>query len=108
MLTMDIDLSSRDRAELTLVGSFVEVRWTSTHSLAKRQCEKCVYLVRGVQGDMVCLELVYDAIDGVHRKDAIYWVHITSVQYLRVLTESEATRRVEALEREVMENLPKD
>lgn len=108
MITMDIDLSSRDRSELQLVGSFVEVRWTSTHNLAKRQCEKCVYFVRGAQGDMVCLELIYDAIDGAHRKDAIYWTHIASVQYLRVLTESEARRRVESLEREVLENMPKD
>jgi hypothetical protein len=93
---------------MDFVGTFVEVRWTNTHVLAKRQCEKCVYLVRGVDGDMMCLELVYDAIEGVHKKDAIYWVNVLSVQYLRVLTLTEAQRRIETLEREVFEEMPKD
>ncbi len=107
-MTLDIELSARDHSPLNLVGSWVEIRWTSTHSLAKRQCEKCVYQVRGAAGNLVCVELVYDAIDGVHRKDAIYWTGIESFQYLRVLTEAEAQRRIHALEREVLEHLPKD
>lgn len=107
MLT-DIQVSKRDKTELTIVGSYVEVRWTSTNVLSKRQCEKCVYLVRGIQGDMLCVELVYDAIEGEHKKDAIYWVNILSVQYLRVLTEGEAQRRIERLEREALDDMPKD
>ncbi len=107
-ITMEVDLKTRDRAPMNLVGSFVEVRWSGTHSLAKRQCEKCVYLVRGAEGGMICLELIYDAIDGVHKKDAIYWVDAQSVQYLRVLTEAVAQHRIDSLEREVLENHPKD
>lgn len=102
------NVAKQDRSPLELVGSFVEVRWTGTNVLAKRQCEKCVYLVRGVVGDMICVELVYDAIDGVHRRDSIYWVSILSVQYLRVLADSEAQRRIERLEREALAEMPKD
>lgn len=107
-MLMEFDVTKRDRSPLQMVGALVEVRWTSTNVLAKRQCEKCVYLVRGLAGDMICLELVYDAIDGVHMKDAIYWVNILSIQYLRVLTESEAQQRIERLEREALEHHPKD
>lgn len=107
-MLIEVDLAKRDRTRLSLVGAFVEVRWTATHRLAKRQCEKCVYLIRGLEGDMICVELVYDAIDGEHRHDAIYWVAMDSVQYLRVLSEGEAQRRIERLEREVMEDHPKD
>ena len=105
---MELKISSLDRSELSLVGSFVEVRWTSTHVLSKRQCEKCVYIVRGIQGDMLCLQLIYDAIEGVHRTDALYWANILSVQYLRVLTEKQAQHRIDTLEREALEELPKD
>lgn len=105
---MGYDLSSRDTSELSLVGSFVEVYWTATSRLAKRQCERCVYVVRGAVEGLVCVELVYDAIDGEHRKDAIYWVPLSNIQYLRVLTRSEAEHRIERLEREALENMPKD
>lgn len=107
-MLMEINVKERDRSRLSFVGSFVEVRWTATNTLAKRQCEKCVYVVRGLEGDMMCLELVYDAIDGVHKQDALYWVNILSVQYLRVLTEAEAQRRIERLEREALADHPKD
>lgn len=107
MLT-EFNLTKRDRTQLSLTGSLVEVRWTSTNVLAKRQCEKCVYLVRGIEGDMICLELVYDAIDGVHKRDAVYWVNILSVQYMRVLSDGEAQHRIERLEREALEEMPKD
>ncbi len=108
MIMESLSIINRQRSRLELVGSFVEVRWTSTNVLAKRQCEKCVYSVRGIEGDMLCIELVYDAIEGVHRHEAIYWVNILSVQYLRVLTDAEAQRRVERLEREALEEHPKD
>lgn len=107
-MLMELDVSKRDRSRLQLVGTFVEVRWAATNALAKRQCEKCVYLVRGVEGDMLCVELVYDAIDGAHTRDAIYWVNILSLQYLRVLSDHEAQRRIDRLEREATEEVPKD
>lgn len=97
-----MNLSQIDKSPLSLVGTFCEVHWAIGNRLAKRQCEKCVYLVRGVENDMVCCELVYDAIEGVHRQDTIYWVPITAIQYLRRLTEKEAERRIERLEREAM------
>jgi hypothetical protein len=105
---MELNVLNRDRTKLEMVGQYVEVRWTSANTLAKRQCEKCVYLVRGHENDMLCLELVYDAIDGIHKHDAVYWVNVLTVQYLRVLTEKEAQHRVEMLEREAMNDLPKD
>lgn len=100
-----LTLIDRDRSTLSLNGSYCEVNWTSTHRLAKRQCEKCVYLVRGVDNFMICLELIYDAIDGVHKHDSVYWVPASAIQYLRVLSEAAATRRIENLEREVMEEM---
>ena len=93
---------------LELVGSYCQVNWTATHRLAKRQCDKCVYIVRGKEADMICLELLYDAIDGEHRKDEIHWVPISAVQYLKVLTPAAAKRRMDQLEREVFEDSPKD
>lgn len=106
--SMELNVLNCERSKLSLVGQFVEVRWTATNALAKRQCEKCVYLVRGHENDMLCLELVYDAIDGIHRSDSIYWVNVLAVQYLRVLSEREAQRRIEVLEREVLDGHPKD
>lgn len=107
-LTGNIKLADRKKHELKLVGSYVEVFWTATSRLSKRQCEKCVYSVRGQADDMICLELIYDAIDGVHRHDAIYWAPMSAVQYLRVLTEHEAEARIERLEREVLSDMPRD
>ncbi|MCG9895431.1 MAG: hypothetical protein MH204_08155 [Fimbriimonadaceae bacterium] len=103
-----ITLAERDKSEISLVGSYVEVYWSATNRLAKRQCEKCVYMVRGQAPGLVCLELIYDAIDGVHKSDAIYWVGIESVQYMRILSERSAQHRIETLEREHLEHLPKD
>jgi hypothetical protein len=105
---MDIKLEQRDRTTLELVGCYCQVHWTHTNRLAKRQCEKCVYTVRGIEGAMICLELIYDAIDGVHKRDAIYWVPIDAVQYLHVISEAAAKHRIELLEREVMEEAPRD
>jgi hypothetical protein len=103
-----LSVAKRERSRLDMIGTYVEVRWTATNVLAKRQCEKCVYVVRGIEGDMLCVELVYDAIEGVHRHEAIYWVNILSVQYLRVLSDLEAQRRIDRLEREALEDHPKD
>ena len=108
MTMMDMKLEERDRTTLSLVGSYCQVHWTGTNRLAKRQCEKCVYTVRGYEGGMVCLELIYDAIDGVHGKDAIYWVPMDAIQYLRVISEAAAKARIEALERENLEDRPRD
>lgn len=105
---MTVPLSERDRRPLDLVGSYCEVHWATSNRLAKRQCEKCVYIVRGIVNDMVCVELLYDAIDGEHRHDHIYWVPITAIQFLRVLSESAAMRRIESLEREIFEEHPRD
>ena len=104
---MTMETLKIDTTPLTLVGSFCEVFWTATSRLAKRQCEKCVYLVRGKEADMICLELIYDAIDGVHKSEEIHWVPMAAVQYLKVLTPNVAKRRMETLEREVYENLPR-
>lgn len=105
----DITLSNIDKSELSLVGTFAEVRWTANNRLAARQCEKCVYLVRGVQNEMLCIELVYDAIEGSHRNDTIYWVPMQAIQYLRVLSDKEAQRRIDRLEREAFEgDMPRD
>lgn len=105
---MEMNLEKRDRSELDLVGTFCQVNWTSTNRLAKRQCEKCVYIVRGYAPGVICLELIYDAIDGVHRHDQIHWVPLDAVQYLHVLTEAAAQRRIDALEREVLDEQPRD
>ncbi len=105
---VEIDLTKIDKSALSLVGSYVEVRWTSTNYLAKRQCQKCVYLVRGADAGMICVELIYDAIDGEHKKDSIYWVESSAIQYLRVLRESEVRHRIETLEREVLADAPRD
>lgn len=107
-MTIETTLESRNKSELHLIGSFCQVHWSSANRLAKRQCEKCVYVVRGVADEMICVELIYDAIDGVHRNDAIYWVPMHAIQYLRVLSEAAAKRRIESLEREVMDEFPKD
>ncbi len=105
---MEINVLNRDCSRLSLIGSYAEVRWTATHFLAKRQCEQCVYVVRGHENDLLCVELIYDAIDGMHRRDAIYWVPMTAVQYLRTLSEREAHHRIEILEHQAMDDHPKD
>lgn len=107
-MTKELTLENRDRTALDLIGSYCQVRWTGTNTLAKRQCEKCVYVVRGLEGPMLCLELIYDAIDGVHKHDAIYWVPTDAVQYLHVLAEPVAQRRIEFLEREALHDCPRD
>lgn len=107
-MSLNIALTERDRHPLDLVGSYCEIYWSSTNRLAKRQCEKCVYVVRGVVGDMVCVELVYDAIEGEHRHDHIYWVPVTAIQYMRMLTEHAASYRIESLEREPGHAGPRD
>ena len=105
---METNVLSADRSRLDLVGQFVEVRWAANHVLAKRQCDKCVYVVRGLESDMICLDLIYDAIDGVHRTDSVFWVNVLSVQYLRVLSERHAMQRIETREREVALDHPRD
>jgi hypothetical protein len=107
-MSLQVPLSERNRTPLELVGSYVEAYWCSTSRLAKRQCDKCVYLVRGNAPGMVCLELVYDAIDGEHRQDHIYWVPTDSIQYLRPLTEKAAQHRIDRLEREMADDKPRD
>ncbi|MCO5297100.1 MAG: hypothetical protein M9921_09610 [Fimbriimonadaceae bacterium] len=104
---MDINVLDRDRSRMELVGQFVEVRWTPG-PLAEHRADQCVYLVRGHENDMLCLELVYRKKDGVHDHDGIFWVNVLAVQYMRVLSDREAQQRVEALEREVMEKHPRD
>jgi len=105
---MECNVLTLERPRLDLIGQFVEVRWAPGHVFAQKQCDRCVYAVRGLENDMICLDLVYDAAEGIHRKDAVYWVNILSVSYLRVLTEREAARRIETLEREVHSELPRD
>lgn len=105
---MESNVITVDRAKLELVGQLVEVKWSPSHSFAKKQCEQCVYAVRGHENDMICLELVYDAVDGTHSRDAIYWVNVLSVQYLRVLGEREAQSRIAFYEREFQLDRPHD
>ncbi|MCA0361636.1 MAG: hypothetical protein LCH41_11365 [Armatimonadetes bacterium] len=105
---MSVSLPERDKTPLAFIGAFVEIHWSSTNRMAKRQCEKCVYTVRGLEGPMICVELIYDAIEGVHRKDAIYWVPTDAIQYMHVLSESAALRRIESLEREALGDHPRD
>lgn len=101
-------LETRHRARLDLVGSYCEVMWDATNRMAKHQCSRCVYVVRGFEPGLICLEMVYDAIDGVHRFDAIYWVPTAAIQYLRVLERKAAERRIETLEREALQDQPRD
>lgn len=105
---LNMKLSERETQAVPLVGSFCEIHWTSTNRMAKRQCEKCVYLVRGIEGEMLCVELIYDAIEGEHRHDHIYWVPTSAVQTLRLLTLNQAQHRVEILEKQAYEDLPRD
>lgn len=101
-------LSDRPHQTIDLVGSYCEIYWASTSRMAKRQCEKCVYIVRGQSNDMLCVELIYDAIEGEHRQDYIYWVPSSAVQYLKVISQARAQTRIETLEREVFEEMPRD
>jgi len=101
-------LGDLERGELPIVGTFCEIRWTSSNIMAKRQCEKCVYLVRGAHGPLVCVELVYDAIEGIGGQDKIYWVPVEAIQVMRVLTIAQAQARMDRLEREAMGDSPKD
>ena len=105
---MESNVVSVDRSKLELVGQLVEVKWSANHAFAKKPCEQCVYVVRGMEFDMICLELVYDAVDGTHGRDAVYWVNVLSVQYLRVLGEREARSRIEFYEREFQLDRPHD
>lgn len=107
-MTLKVSLAERDRNQLELMGSYVEVYWCATNRLAKRQCDKCVYLVRGTSPGMICLELVYDAIEGEHRHDAVYWVPVDSIQYLRLLSERAAQHRIDRLEEELAADKPRD
>ena len=104
----EISLSNVDKTPLSLVGSIVEVMWAPNNKLAARQCEKCVYVVRGLDQGVVCLELVYDAIEGVHRHDAIYWVPLIGIQYMRKLSEKVAEQRIQRLEDEAVSDMPRD
>lgn len=101
-MTETISLANVDRSELKLVGSFVQVHWSEECSLSIRQCEKCVFLVRGLEQGMVCVELIYDAIEGVHCHDAIYWVPLRAIDTMRLLSEKEAERRMNILERQAL------
>jgi hypothetical protein len=101
-------LAELERCEIPLVGTFCEIRWTATNVMAQRQCEKCVYLVRGACGSLVCVELVYDAIEGHNSQDKVYWVPVEAVQVMRVLTMAQAQARMDRLEREAMADHPKD
>lgn len=105
---METGIQSISRSKLDLIGQLVEVRWATTHPFAKKQCEKCVYTVRGIEYDMICLDLVYDAEDGVHRTDSVFWVNVLAVQYLRVLGEREVKMRIESFEREFELSRPRD
>lgn len=105
---MEADVHSFQRSKLELVGALVQVKWALGHEFAKKQCDRCIYAVRGIAYDMICLELVYDAHDGAHRSDSIYWVNVLAVQYLHVLSEREVKHRVEHFEREFQEGLPRD
>ncbi len=105
---MEITALREDRTQLSLVGKYVEVKWAPTHSLANRLCEQCVYTVRGHEKDLICVHLVYDAVEGMHRNEAIFWVPLTAVQYIRVLSDREAIHRIDLLERLALDNLPKD
>lgn len=106
MITMN--LSERDKHPLDLVGCYCEIFWSPSNRMSRRQCEKCVYIVRGLANDMVCVELIYDAIEGEHGKDQIYWVPSTAIQYMHVMTESKVKNRIDILEREVFEEMPRD
>ncbi|MBS1714549.1 MAG: hypothetical protein JST30_09460 [Armatimonadetes bacterium] len=105
---MKSDVLSLERPKLDLVGCLVEVQWSPSHAFAKKPCDRCVYSVRGLESDMVCLELVYDAQDGGHRTDAVFWVNVLAVSHLRVLTDKEARTRIEYFEREFESDCPRD
>ena len=105
---MKSDVLSLDRPKLDLIGRLVEVQWSPSHVFSKKPCDRCVYAVRGLESDMICVELVYDAKDGVHRTDSVYWVNVLAVSYLRVLSEEEARSRVEFYEREFESDCPRD
>jgi hypothetical protein len=104
----ELNINKVTRTPLSLVGSIVEVRWTISNPLSKELCEESVYVVRGVESDMICLELLYAQTDGVHNHDMIFWVNILSVQYLRVLGDREAERKIDRLERRALNQLPRD
>lgn len=105
---MESNVLSIDRSRLDLVGQLVEVRWAVGHPFAKKQCEQCVYAVRGIDHDMICLGLVYDACDGIHNSDAVYWVNILAIQYMRVLSERDVKSRIDFFERQFELDRPRD
>lgn len=102
---MTIELSDRDLSRIELIGSLCQANWSFE---GKRQCEKCVYAVRGLEGSMICLELVYDAVDGMHKHDEVLWIPTSSIQYLKALTPTDAKRLIEGLEKRAYDGHPRD
>ncbi|HRF60169.1 MAG TPA: hypothetical protein PLH94_09680 [Fimbriimonadaceae bacterium] len=99
---------SVDRSKMELIGQLVEVRWVPGHPLAKQSSEESIYVVRGFESDMLGLALAYGKAEGSHPSNAVYWVNVLAVQYLRVLTEREAKHRIEQFEREFELSHPRD
>lgn len=93
---------------MELIGQLVEVKWTPGHTLGKQHSEECVFVVRGIDSDMLYLALAYGNADDSQNVGAIYWVNVLAVQYLRVLTEREAKHRIERFEREFEMSHPRD
>lgn len=105
---MQTETMAPKRSRLDLIGQWVEVKWATGHPFATKKCETCVYCVRGVENDMLCLDLVYDASDGSHKSDMVVWVSILAIHYMRVLTDRDVNARIERFEREFQLGCPHD
>lgn len=105
---MERNALSVDRSKMELIGQLVEVKWTLGHTLGKQHSEECVFVVRGIDSDMLCLALSYGNAEDSRNPNAVYWVNVLAVQYLRVLSEREAKLRIEHFEREFEMTHPRD
>jgi hypothetical protein len=108
MRVMERNALSVDRSNMELVGQLVEVKWSPGHVLGKQHSEECVFVVRGIDSDMLGLAYVCGNSEDSRNEGAIYWVNVLAIQYLKVLTEREAKVRMERFEREFEMVHPRD
>lgn len=108
MGVMERNALSVDRSKMELIGQLVEVKWTLGHVLGKHHADESVFVVRGIDSDMLCLALAHGNPEDASPPGTVYWVNVLAVQYLRVLSEREVKHRIERFEREFELSHPRD
>lgn len=108
MGVMERNALSVDRSKMEIIGQLVEVKWALGHVLGKLHSEECVFVVRGIDSDMLCLALAYGNTEDSRPPGDVYWVNVLAVQYLRVLSDREVAHRIERREHEFEMTHPRD